>query len=279
MDWTKLNDGCAWADNTERYEWALISGGPPSIPTDNGLCRTRDNTSNNSGLWIFFRVPFPNPDDVTDVRNLARSLGFDTTGTRALRPLSAPHPLTPTPHVRSVEPGRTPRLQLHDPDHPLSAQAAHMLVSTCVCVCVCVCGRGRAGGTRAPTSVCAIYTLWSCFENVIGIIRRNIRQSRAAGSKPPHAALSLCHRRVCVLCLAMDSSTMETVPLEEVVVANGHGDHAGANGHSAAKLETQASSVPLTGNGHAALDKGHRYSSATLTSTAHVPHVYTQRDV
>ena len=65
-------------EDTERYEWALISGGPPGIPTGNG-CRTRANTSNNSGLWIFARVPFPDPAQNDYVRDLARSLGFDTT--------------------------------------------------------------------------------------------------------------------------------------------------------------------------------------------------------
>ena len=75
------------AENTDRYEWALISGGPPSIPTETG-CRTRENTSNNSGLWIFARVPFPPPAQNAAVRDVAKSLGFDVSGTwgRSKRP-------------------------------------------------------------------------------------------------------------------------------------------------------------------------------------------------
>ena len=66
-----------FADDTDRYEWALISGGPPNIPTETG-CRTRENTSNESGLWIFARVQFPDPALIEDVRQIAKDAGFDT---------------------------------------------------------------------------------------------------------------------------------------------------------------------------------------------------------
>jgi lipocalin len=66
----------AGPDVGDRYEWALISGGPPTISTENG-CRTKQATVNGSGLWIFSRVPFPDPAQVDEVRNMAKQLGLD----------------------------------------------------------------------------------------------------------------------------------------------------------------------------------------------------------
>ena len=66
-------------EDTERYDWALVSGGPPTIPTPNG-CRTRENFTNASGLFILVRVPFPPTSEVDRVRALAQELGFDISG-------------------------------------------------------------------------------------------------------------------------------------------------------------------------------------------------------
>jgi len=71
---------CALADDTDRYEWALVSGGPPRVPTGHG-CRTYRHTTNNSGLWILTRVPSPDGKVVDDVRKLAKDIGFDIAGT------------------------------------------------------------------------------------------------------------------------------------------------------------------------------------------------------
>ena len=70
---------CLIPEDTERYDWALVSGGPPTIPTPNG-CRTRENFTNASGLFILFRVPFPPTSEVDRVRALAQELGFDISG-------------------------------------------------------------------------------------------------------------------------------------------------------------------------------------------------------
>merc|ERR1712146_770808 len=56
--------------------YALVSGGQPTIPTSNGLCKTGSGV-NNSGLWIFTREQQRNDDLVNEVRAIAKSKGFD----------------------------------------------------------------------------------------------------------------------------------------------------------------------------------------------------------
>jgi lipocalin len=60
----------------DAYGWAVISGGPPTIPSG-GACRTRTRTVNNSGLWLFHRVPEAPEEDLAVLRATAASLGFD----------------------------------------------------------------------------------------------------------------------------------------------------------------------------------------------------------
>jgi lipocalin len=62
-------------DEGEGY--ALISGGQPSIPTENGLCKSGDGV-NNSGLWIFSRSQERNETLISKVRSIAEEAGFDT---------------------------------------------------------------------------------------------------------------------------------------------------------------------------------------------------------
>lgn len=59
----------------EEEGYALISGGQPTIKTDNG-CKTGTGI-NNSGLWIFTREAFPAAGLVEKVRGLAAAQGFD----------------------------------------------------------------------------------------------------------------------------------------------------------------------------------------------------------
>lgn len=56
-------------------DWALVSGGPPSIQAENG-CTTGTGT-NNSGLWIFTRRQKRDEAVITKIRNIAKKLGFD----------------------------------------------------------------------------------------------------------------------------------------------------------------------------------------------------------
>lgn len=60
----------------ESKGYALVSGGQPTIPTSNGLCKTGSGV-NNAGLWIFTREQQRNDDLVNEVRAIAQSKGFD----------------------------------------------------------------------------------------------------------------------------------------------------------------------------------------------------------
>jgi apolipoprotein D and lipocalin family protein len=57
--------------------YALISGGQPTIPTSNGLCKTGQGV-NGAGLWIFSRSPVRNETLVSTVRDIATNAGYDT---------------------------------------------------------------------------------------------------------------------------------------------------------------------------------------------------------
>lgn len=61
--------------HNEEEGYALISGGQPTIKTDNG-CKTGDGV-NGSGLWIFTRAALPAEGLVAKVRDIAKSQGFD----------------------------------------------------------------------------------------------------------------------------------------------------------------------------------------------------------
>lgn len=59
----------------EEEGYALVSGGQPTIRTENG-CRTGTGV-NNAGLWIFTREPEASDELVAKVRGLAQTQGFD----------------------------------------------------------------------------------------------------------------------------------------------------------------------------------------------------------
>lgn len=58
------------------YEYALISGGQPTIDTGNG-CKT-GNGVNGSGLWVFSRTQVAPQSQIDMVLNAAADMGFDT---------------------------------------------------------------------------------------------------------------------------------------------------------------------------------------------------------
>jgi len=59
----------------EGYEWALISGGQPTIKAAGG-CRTGSGI-NNSGLWIFTREAKRDDALVAELRGMLQAKGFD----------------------------------------------------------------------------------------------------------------------------------------------------------------------------------------------------------
>jgi len=74
----------AGPDPTKQYQYALLSGGPPTIETSNG-CRTGVGVD-GSGLWIFTREAIPSdPTVVPSLLKSASNMGFDTS---VLRPVT-----------------------------------------------------------------------------------------------------------------------------------------------------------------------------------------------
>jgi lipocalin len=63
-------------DYNEAEGYALISGGPPKLTGEDGLCRCGSGT-NDAGLWIFTRQRARNETLVSKVRQIAQAKGFD----------------------------------------------------------------------------------------------------------------------------------------------------------------------------------------------------------
>lgn len=68
--------------NHAGYEWAVLSGGPPTTPSA-GACRTGSAVpavealqATNVGLWLYARSPVDVPAAATMMRAIAR-LGYD----------------------------------------------------------------------------------------------------------------------------------------------------------------------------------------------------------
>jgi lipocalin len=62
----------------EKMGYALISGGQPTIESEDGGCRTGEGI-NESGLWIFTRNQARNDTVIQEVRGIAEGQGFDLT--------------------------------------------------------------------------------------------------------------------------------------------------------------------------------------------------------
>lgn len=64
------------------YDWAVVSGGPPTSPTLHGKCRTGDlihtplTGMHGEGLWLFTRNPI-DPANTQAALNAADRFGFD----------------------------------------------------------------------------------------------------------------------------------------------------------------------------------------------------------
>jgi hypothetical protein len=69
-------DNALMPSDGSRYDWAIISGGPPTHDGAGGLCKTGSGI-NKSGLWLFSRAPVV-PAAVTKAL-MARAVthGFD----------------------------------------------------------------------------------------------------------------------------------------------------------------------------------------------------------
>lgn len=59
------------------YDWAVVSGGAPTIPgATPGTCRTGEGV-NDAGLWLFSRDPVASEDAIAAMRAAAEAKGFD----------------------------------------------------------------------------------------------------------------------------------------------------------------------------------------------------------
>ena len=62
--------------SSNNYEWAIVSGGNPTVRIDNQTCTTKQRGVNGSGLWIFSA----NIDEYTlhHVRDILTKKGIST---------------------------------------------------------------------------------------------------------------------------------------------------------------------------------------------------------
>jgi apolipoprotein D and lipocalin family protein len=64
--------------NSSKYEWAVVSGGQPSVRVTNNTCTTKETGVNNSGLWIFSRNKTLNNDALLFIHKDMKHKGLDT---------------------------------------------------------------------------------------------------------------------------------------------------------------------------------------------------------
>lgn len=76
----------------EGYDWAIVSGGQPTIESgDDGKCRTGDGV-NNSGLWLFTREPVASEDTIAQIRQVLEEKGFDTSVLKPVKQAGCEYP-------------------------------------------------------------------------------------------------------------------------------------------------------------------------------------------
>lgn len=63
---------------SKNYEWAIVSGGPPTQPTPDGNCTTKTTGVNGSGLWLFTRCPGDGKGFVPKMETILREKGYST---------------------------------------------------------------------------------------------------------------------------------------------------------------------------------------------------------
>jgi len=63
--------------SNDNYEWAIISGGNPTVQFADG-CTTKETGENESGLWLFHRKQVAPAADLTAMKQLLTGIGFTT---------------------------------------------------------------------------------------------------------------------------------------------------------------------------------------------------------
>lgn len=113
------------ANRTRGYEWAIVSAGPPGVPTLRGKCRTGDMIETpfagmkGDGLWIFTRQPI-DPDSTTAAVQTAQALGYDVRDLKRVIQRGClygapPAPAPPAPLRAVIPPPAPPAPELEPP--------------------------------------------------------------------------------------------------------------------------------------------------------------------
>jgi lipocalin len=67
--------------NDHLYEWAIISGGQPTVEYPDG-CSTKNNSFSGAGFWFFTRNQTVNSTVIENMENISRHHGFTTSQLR-----------------------------------------------------------------------------------------------------------------------------------------------------------------------------------------------------
>jgi len=63
-------------DNSENYEWSVISGGQPTVKVSNTTCTTKESGVNGSGLWILSREQILSVDKIQYIKKIMLTKGI-----------------------------------------------------------------------------------------------------------------------------------------------------------------------------------------------------------
>lgn len=61
--------------SADRYDWAIISAGSPTVQYPDG-CTTKLTGTNGAGLWLFSRKPIADPADIETMRRMLVDAGY-----------------------------------------------------------------------------------------------------------------------------------------------------------------------------------------------------------
>ena len=79
LSWSQsLSSSASSSSSSVSYEWAVVSGGQPTVAYPDGGCTTKLDTTNGSGLWIFSASPSMDSASLAAARQALVDLGYTT---------------------------------------------------------------------------------------------------------------------------------------------------------------------------------------------------------
>lgn len=60
----------------DNYEWAIVSGGQPTVAGADGGCTTKTTGTNGAGFWLFTRTQVASTATIAEMRSTAQKAGF-----------------------------------------------------------------------------------------------------------------------------------------------------------------------------------------------------------